>query len=120
MSEVQMLGDVLTVSGELTKLFADHMETGSMPFAISSWVTTRHELPASDKFDIQTTRSLSLLKTIFVTFDSAVTERGADASAQGVWTNSTWLYNPQAGKALTIDADALEWQVVIDSRVWPV
>jgi len=58
LSEVQILGDVLTVSGELTKLFADHMETGSMPFAISSWVTTRHELPASDKFDIQTTRSL--------------------------------------------------------------
>jgi hypothetical protein len=61
-----------------------------------------------------------MLKTIFVTFDSTVTRRGVDATAQGVWTSSTWLYNPQAGKALTNDADALEWQVVIDSRVWPV
>lgn len=120
LSEVQILSDTLAVSGELLKLFSDHMETGSMPFAISSWVTTRHELPASDKFDIQTTRSLSLLKSVFVTFDSVVNERGADADAQGAWTSSTWLYNPQKGKALTTAADTLEWQLCIGSRVWPV
>jgi hypothetical protein len=47
-----------------------------MPLAISSWSTTRHEVPTTGKFDLQTTRSLAFpepprdektcLKTIFL------------------------------------------------------
>ena len=123
LSEVQILCDTLSVSGELLKLFSDHMETGSMPFAISSWVVSRHELPASTKFDIQTTRNLSLLKTVFVSFECIDSEQGVASDANNEandHTNITWFHNPAKGAALAIDTDKLEWQLCIDSRVWPV
>jgi len=118
-TDVTLLADTLTVSGELQKIFADHMLNGQMPLAISTWSTTRHEVPATDKFDIQTTRSISLLKTAFLTFDTDPTERlqGINPTSGALetvltrqnLTNATCMFNPQS-----------KWQLVIDTRVWPV
>jgi len=70
LTDCSILCDTLVVSAELQRLFAEHMVEGKMPLAISSWSNTRHEVPTTGKFDLQTTRSLALLKTVFVTFDA--------------------------------------------------
>jgi hypothetical protein len=134
-TDVTILADTLTVSGELQKIFADHMMNGQMPFAISTWSNTRHEVPATRNFDLQTTRSISLLKTAFLTFDVGggandwkgrlVGNKPGTSTAytdadRAVLTNATALFNPQMGKKLNIAEDTMEWQMVIGARVWPV
>ena len=93
-----------------------------MPLSISSWSTTRHETPTTGKFDLQTTRSLALLKTVFVTFDAAaVADRpGAHDAEKYAHTNATLLFNPQNGKDTNIAEDTLSWQLDIGARTWPV
>jgi hypothetical protein len=122
LTDCSILCDTLVVSSELQRLFAEHMLEGTMPLSISSWSTTRHEVPTTGKFDLQTTRSLALLKTVFVTFDAddVANRLGANAAEKNALTSATLLFNPQNGKAMNTAADTMEWQLVIGARTWPV
>jgi hypothetical protein len=122
--DVCLLADTVSVTSDVQEKYNNHLLSGgNLPIAISTWSTTRHNLPANPtNFEVQTTRALSMLRTVFVTFFGPT--RGTTPENTPRKPNqipSTHFLTPQGDTVVNLNgADTIEWQLHIGARVWPV
>ena len=124
-TDVTLKMDTCVCSRELTAMYNDHLivQQKSLPIAFTSWATSIHSWPAGTPsvLDIQTTRALSKLRSVFVTFRRAPTaaEKTALIAAGGPNTAESMLLSPLNAAASGSNNEGPEWQLSCGSRVWP-
>jgi hypothetical protein len=117
--------DLLDLSPELISRYENLLDQGNnFPIAFTSFATTRHIVFDTPDQDIQTTRSLALLKTIFLTFSlndkAAINAIGGAGAGIGL---APWnlMLNPRwtVANERTDANDDFQWQCHIGGNQWP-
>ena len=127
LQDVQIQGDLLELSPELLTRYTTLLDQGKhFPIDFTTWTNSRHVLLQAADQDISTTRALSLLKTVFISFSRQDTAPLFNAESQrqgfhGLYTQWNTFLNPRwtvAGN-WSDDQDNFNWQVQIGGRHWP-
>ena len=126
LEDVTIQCDIVKVLPELLARYDSLLDSrNNLTIPFTTWATTRHTLAgAVGEYDIQTTRSLSLLKTVFLTFShtdpNTIAQLGA-VDERALYGTSNLFLNPRyatAGERTTAN-DAFQWQVVIGGNAFP-
>ena len=120
-TDVRVVCDVVTLDSALQNSYAEHVLSGkALPINYSTFVSQYQTLTSTD-FAVNVTRSVSRLKSVFVTFDGAHTPNIHPESV--VHTNVNTFMGPMAsanysGGVYDFNKE-LQWQVQIGSKMFP-
>ena len=126
LQDVQIQGDMLELTQELLSRYSSLLDQGKhFPIAFTTWTNSRHVLLNARDQDVATTRALSLLKTVFISFSTTDT-RTLFASSQptgfaGKFATWNTFLNPRytVSAQWSDDQDQFNWEVQIGGRHWP-
>ena len=123
LQQVQIKLDVCTLDNALDNSYAQHMLSGNaLPIHYSTWVSQLQTVAGQD-LNVNITRALTRLKSVFVTLDKDIPTTGTRA----VWWRRKWndffspLAEQNAGGALTSLRDGeFDFSVQIGSTRYPI
>jgi hypothetical protein len=126
--QVQVKCDVCTLDNALDNEYAQHLLSGkSLPISYSTYVT-QNQILGSKKSAVNVTRSVSRLKSVFVTLDPKLQPDGVTYTANTGFSDgnqklfrNNWntFYHPSSSSPLLRKSHDVEFQMQIGSKLYP-
>ena len=87
LQQVQIKLDVCTLDNALDNSYAQHMLSGNaLPINYSTWISQMQTIAGNQDLNVNITRALTRLKSVFVTLDKDIPTTGN----RGVWWRRKW------------------------------